>query len=85
MVEAGLSPYQALRAATAAPAEFFDARGRYGTIVVGAEADLVLLEANPLADIANTQKIDGVMVRGRWLDRAFLERELEAVAQRAGK
>jgi imidazolonepropionase-like amidohydrolase len=83
MVEAGLSPYQALRMATAAPAEFFDARGKYGTVVVGAAADLVLLGANPLADIGNTQKIEGVMVRGRWLDRAYLDRELNAVAGRA--
>jgi imidazolonepropionase-like amidohydrolase len=85
MVEAGLSPYQALRMATAAPAEFFDARGKYGTVVVGAEADLVLLGANPLADISNTQKIEGVMVRGRWLDRAYLDRELNAVAGRAAQ
>jgi imidazolonepropionase-like amidohydrolase len=85
MVEAGLSTYAALRMATAAPAAFFDASGQYGTIVVGAQADLVLLGANPLADIGNTQKIDGVMVRGRWLDRAYLDRELDAVAGRAGQ
>jgi imidazolonepropionase-like amidohydrolase len=53
--------------------------------VVGADADLVLLGANPLADVGNTQKIEGVMVRGRWLDRAYLDRELTAVAGRAGQ
>jgi imidazolonepropionase-like amidohydrolase len=85
MVRAGLTPYQALAAGTRAPAEFFGSEGRYGAIVAGAEADLILLDANPLADIANTQKIAGVMVRGRWLDRAFLDRELEATAARSAK
>ena len=42
MVAAGLTPYEALRTATAAPAEFFGAAGQFGTIVVGAEADLLL-------------------------------------------
>ena len=83
MVRAGLTPYQALAAGTRAPAAFFGAEGQYGAIVAGADADLLLLDANPLADIANTQKIAGVMVRGRWLDRAFLDRELEGVAARA--
>lgn len=85
MVQAGLTPYEALRMATVAPAEFFGKVGQCGSIVVGADADLVLLDANPLADIANTQKIAGVMVRGRWLDRAFLDRELQAVAARVGQ
>ncbi|MGH8188823.1 MAG: amidohydrolase family protein, partial [Steroidobacteraceae bacterium] len=68
MVLAGLTPYEALHAATAAPAEFFDAAGKYGTIVVGADADFVLVGANPLQDIGNLERIDGVMLRGRWLD-----------------
>jgi imidazolonepropionase-like amidohydrolase len=85
MVESGLSPYQALRMATVAPAEFFDSRGKYGTLVVGADADLVLLGANPLVEIGNTQKIEGVMARGRWLDRTYLDRELSAVAGHAGQ
>jgi imidazolonepropionase-like amidohydrolase len=83
MVDAGMTPYQALRMATASPAEFLGAAGKYGTIVVGADADLVLLDGDPLADIANTQKIEGVMVRGRWLDRAWIDRELAGVAERA--
>ena len=82
MVAAGLTPYEALRTATAAPAEFFDATGAYGTIVVGADADMVLLGNDPLQDIANTQSIEGVMVRGRWLDRAYLDRGLQEIAKR---
>ncbi len=82
LVAAGLTPYQALRTATAAPAEFFGARGAYGTVVVGADADLVLLRKDPLQDIANTQSIEGVMVRGRWLDRAYLDRGLREIEKR---
>jgi imidazolonepropionase-like amidohydrolase len=82
LVAAGLTPYQALRTATAAPAEFFGARGKYGTIVVGADADLVLLKSDPLQDIANTQSIEGVMVRGRWLDRAYLDGGLRDIEKR---
>jgi hypothetical protein len=82
MVDAGLSPYQALRMGTAAPAEFLRQSGRFGTITVGADADLVLMEANPLTDIGNSQKISGVMVRGRWLDRSFLDRGLADIRAR---
>ena len=82
MVAAGLTPYEALRTATAAPAEFFGTRGKFGTIVVGAEADLVLLKSDPLQDIANTQSIEAVMVRGRWLDRAYLDGGLRDIEKR---
>jgi imidazolonepropionase-like amidohydrolase len=82
MVAAGLTPYEALRTATAAPAEFFGASGKFGTIVAGAEADLVLLKSDPLQDIANTQSIEGVMVRGRWLDRAYLDSGLRDIEKR---
>jgi imidazolonepropionase-like amidohydrolase len=83
IVAAGLTPYEALRTATAAPAEFFGAPGKFGTIVAGADADLVLLKSDPLHDIANTQSIEGVMVRGRWLDRAYLDRGLREIEERA--
>jgi hypothetical protein len=82
MVLAGLTPYAALYAATAAPAEFFNAAGNYGTIVVGADADFVLVGANPLDDIRNLERIDGVMVRGRWLDRAFIDQGLRDIEGR---
>jgi imidazolonepropionase-like amidohydrolase len=82
LVAAGLTPYEALRTGTAAPAEFFGAAGAYGTIVAGADADLVLLRSDPLQDIANTQSVEGVMVRGRWLDRAYLDRGLGEIEKR---
>jgi imidazolonepropionase-like amidohydrolase len=79
MVLAGLTAYEALHIATAAPAEFFGAVGQYGTIVVGADADFMLVGANPLDDIRNLERIEGVMVRGRWLDRAFLDQGLRDI------
>jgi hypothetical protein len=66
LVRAGLSPREALRSATVRPAEFFGLEGEMGQVAEGHGADLVLLGANPLDDIANTRTIEGVMSRGRW-------------------
>jgi imidazolonepropionase-like amidohydrolase len=73
LVKAGLTPMQALAAATVNPAEFFGASQEWGTIEPGKRADLVLLTANPLDDIANTMKIDAVAIGGRWLARSELD------------
>lgn len=73
LVKAGLTPLQALRAATVNPAEFLGASREWGTVEAGKRADLILLTANPLDDIRNTQKIDAVSVGGRWLSRADLD------------
>ena len=67
LVRAGLTPAEALAAATREPARFLDASEEHGTIEPGKRADLVLLEANPLDDIRNTRSVAGVMLRGRWL------------------
>jgi cytosine/adenosine deaminase-related metal-dependent hydrolase len=72
-VEAGLSPYSALRAATIDAADFLGDR-RDGRIAVGAHADLVMLEADPLADIHALDRIAGVMLHGRWLDETELQK-----------
>jgi imidazolonepropionase-like amidohydrolase len=72
LVGAGLTPYEALRAATANAGEFFARHfhaGKSGTITPGARADLVLLDANPLEDIRNTRRIQGVVLRGEWVVR----------------
>lgn len=68
------TPMDALLSATIVPAKFFKMEDRLGTIEPGKIADLILLSADPLADIANTQKIDGVMLNGRWMDRTALAR-----------
>jgi imidazolonepropionase-like amidohydrolase len=78
-VRDGLTPYQSLQTSTVNPARYFRQSAEFGTVEVGKRADLVLLTANPLADISNIHKISGVMVRGRWLDQAELSRKLEGV------
>jgi hypothetical protein len=67
LVRAGLPPLEALRAATIRPAEFFGLEDEMGTIEPGRRADLVLLDADPLADISNTRRIEAVVSRGRLL------------------
>ncbi len=64
LVDAGLTPFEALSTGTIAAAEFFETNT--GSIAVGRDADLVLLDSNPLIDISNTRRIHGVMLRGTW-------------------
>lgn len=68
-VEAGLTPLEALRTATINPARYLDATDSLGTVAPGKLADLVVLDANPLEDIANTQRIHAVVADGRLLAR----------------
>ena len=84
LVAAGLTPYQALAAATRNPAEFLRSSKEWGTIEQGKRADLLLLEANPLEDIRNTARIEAVSVGGRWLDRAERERLIGEAVERLG-
>ncbi len=81
-VDAGLTPYQALSAATRIPAEVMGLADRLGTIAAGRQADLVLLDSDPLADIGNTRSIRGVMVQGRWLPQSALREQLDGIATR---
>jgi imidazolonepropionase-like amidohydrolase len=74
LVEAGLTPLQALRAGTLNPARYFGWERDLGTVEVGKLADLVLVEANPLASIRNTRRIRLVVANGRVFDRAALDR-----------
>src|SRR5262249_14691538 len=67
LVKAGLSPMQALQAATRNPAAFLGRLDSLGTVEAGKTTDLVLLDADPLADIRNTRKIAAVVVRGKLL------------------
>jgi imidazolonepropionase-like amidohydrolase len=82
LVAAGLTPYQALRTGTVNVATFMAEEGRAGVVRAGARADLLLLDANPLADVANVGRIHGVVVNGRWIGPAERERMLEALAAR---
>jgi imidazolonepropionase-like amidohydrolase len=85
LVIAGLTPAEALRSATLNPAKFFGLDQTLGTIEQGKIADLVLLDANPLVDIRNTQRINAVVSNGRLFDRKALDKmlsEAEGAANR---
>src|SRR5579862_8847295 len=82
-VAAGFTPMEALQTATINPAKFLGMEDRLGTIEKGKLADLVLLDANPLDDIRNTQKIAAVIVDGRYLSRTDLDRMLADVEKAA--
>jgi imidazolonepropionase-like amidohydrolase len=84
LVATGLTPYQALEAATRNPAEFLRASKEWGSIESGKRADLVLVTGNPLEDIRNTARIEGVAVGGRWLDAAERERMIGEAMKRLG-
>jgi imidazolonepropionase-like amidohydrolase len=78
-VAAGFTPMEALQTATLNPAKFLGMEDKLGTIEKGKLADFVLLDANPLDDIRNTQKIEGVVVNGRYLSRKDLDAMLASV------
>ena len=75
MVAAGLTPFEALEAGTANVARFLGLRT--GIIETGREADLVLLDSNPLEEISSTRRVHGVMVRGQWYSAGDIEALLE--------
>ncbi len=77
--EAGISPLEILRSATIVPAKFMHVDNRLGTIGEGKTASFVLLRANPLEDVRNAGKIEGVVFRGRYFSRTDLDRLLEDV------
>jgi imidazolonepropionase-like amidohydrolase len=79
LVQAGLTPMQALQAATKNPADFLRKPGRKGTVEPGQAANLLLLDANPLDDIHNTQRIRAVILHGKLLDRPTLDKVLSSV------
>jgi len=80
IVEAGLTPYQALETGTRNVAAYFGTLDHTGTVAEGKVADLLLLNASPLADIRNARNRAGVMLRGRWLPAAEIERRLDEIA-----
>jgi len=84
LVRAGLTPMEAIQAATRNPATFLGLDRSVGTIEKGKLADMVLLSANPLEEINNTRKIAAVFFQGRMFDRPELNRMLATVAINSG-
>ena len=80
LAEAGLTNYAVLEAATRNGAEALGMLKEFGTLEVGKRADLLLLDADPLENVANAKRIAGVMTRGRWLAKNDLQKMLDDVA-----
>ena len=85
LVKAGLTPIEALQAATRNAASYLGMLDTSGTIERGKIADLVLLDANPLADISNTQKINAVVLGGRLIDKDEMKKMLANVETAVNK
>jgi len=80
LVAAGLTPYEALKTATANPAEFLRASTEFGTLVEGRRADLILLDHNPLDDVSFASSRVGLMIRGQWLPQSEIQKRLDEIA-----
>jgi imidazolonepropionase-like amidohydrolase len=80
--DAGIPPADILRSATLVPARFMGLGDRLGSVAEGKTASMVLLRANPLEDIGNARNIEAVFLRGRYFDRASLDRMLEEARER---
>lgn len=78
-VKAGMSPYEAIKTGTYNAADCLAKLDKFGTVAVGKRADLILLNENPLEDVANIAHRAGVMVRGRWFSEAELQKNLEKI------
>lgn len=79
-VAAGLTRYEALRAGTSGASEFLGKPAEFGVVAEGARADLLLLEANPLADVRNAARRAGVMVRGAWYTESEMRERMDKLA-----
>jgi imidazolonepropionase-like amidohydrolase len=84
-VAAGFSPLQAIQTATVNAARFFGEEARFGAVETGKIADLVLVRANPLKDIRNTEKIEAVVLGGRLFSRKDLDGMLTSVKAEANR
>ena len=80
MAEAGMTPYEILRSGTRTIGEYFKSKDTFGAIAVNQRADLILLDADPLKDVAHVARRSGVMVRGRWLPEREIQERLEKLA-----
>lgn len=81
MLESGMRPFEILKSATRNVGDYFKAKDRFGTIEKGSRADLVLLDGDPLANLANLQRHAGVLVRGQWISAAEIEARLKKLAR----
>ena len=79
LVEAGLSPYEAIKTGTKNVAELLGKTAIFGTIEKGKRADFILLYSNPLKNVKNIENKIGVMVKGKWLSKKDLDKKLDKI------
>lgn len=77
LVDAGLTPYEALKTGTVNVATYLGKSNNSGVVKQGYAADLVLLSGNPLKDITQTKAVEGVMIGNKWLSKDFIATELK--------
>jgi imidazolonepropionase-like amidohydrolase len=82
LVAAGLTPYQAIQTGTINVARYLGKEKESGTVAVGKMADLILINADPLHSVSNTKKIEGVVLNGKWMDRAVLDAQLAKLVKK---
>ncbi len=79
MVAAGMTPYEIIETGTKNVGLYFQETDEFGTIEVGKRADLILVDSNPIQDVANIQNHSGVMVRGQWLSKEMIDKKLAEI------
>ena len=82
MLDAGMTPYDIIRSGTINVGQHFKTQDAFGTVALGKRADLILLDANPLENLAHIERRSGVMVRGRWLPESAIQARLDQIAER---
>lgn len=85
LVEAGLTPYEAIKAGTYNAAEFLNILDEAGTVEANKNADLSLLDGNPLEDVTNMKKIEGVMIMGYWISKSEIDNMLNSRLEEFGR
>jgi imidazolonepropionase-like amidohydrolase len=84
MTDAGMTAYDVIRSGTFNVGQHFKTQDAFGTVAVGQRADLILVDENPLQNLAGIARQSGVMVRGRWLPRSEIQTRLDEIARRQG-
>ena len=82
LVDAGLTPFEALRTSTTAPFEYLGESERAGRVAVGQQSDLLLVAGNPLKDLSALSLVAGVLVRGRWIGKTEIQQRMQELAAR---
>ena len=82
LVDAGLTPFEALKISTTNTYEFLGESDKAGTIEPGKIANLVLLDKNPLENISNSKTIQGILIQGKWISKTEIDKRLKEISQK---